>query len=211
MRLQHRIKQTVKPVLFRSGPRVRTVKLGPARGCRLLFDRVHDLQREFGLYESELHRIVRRCVRGQIVYDIGAADGYTALMYARQGATKVYAFELDETALTRLHANLRLNPTFANRIEVVPRAFSSDGVDIETPGFAKIDVDGREREVIAGIGAVKTLLVETHGEETERDCIRDLEARGHRVAIIPNAGWRKLYPEWRPIGQNRWLLARLPQ
>jgi len=32
---------------------------------------------------------------------------------------------------------------------------------------------------------------------------------GYRTRVIPNARWRVLYPEHRPIAFNRWLLAQL--
>jgi len=142
---------------------------------------------------------------------------------------RVIAFEPDPAMLGRLRQNLELNPSLADRVRVLPYVVgAADGeerdpvtrsvdaliakADIPPPNFVKIDVEGAEVDVIRGMRATlaehrPTLLVETHGAQLEKDCAAVLTMAGYQVRIVRNAAWRKLYPEWRPIGDNRWLVA----
>jgi precorrin-6B methylase 2 len=207
MRVQHRLKSALKPLLFRDATSPRSVKTGPGRGVIALLNRRHDLQREFGLYERELHAVYRRVIRpGNVVYDIGAADGLDALTYAALGA-RVIAFEPDPDAVAKLERNLLLNP--GADVTVVPKAYA--------PGLAppadvvKIDVDGAEVEVLEALpGTPVAIVVETHSEDLEASCRTILVEKGYDVRTVPNAWWRRLYPEWRPTEFNRWLVAVLP-
>jgi FkbM family methyltransferase len=90
------------------------------------------LQRELGLYESELSRPYRRLIApNAVVYDIGADDGFTTLIYARLAPRgHVYAFEPEARGLVRLKRNLAANPALASRVIVVPAAV--DGAGSET-------------------------------------------------------------------------------
>jgi len=55
----------------------------------LLLNRKHDLQKELGLWEAEAQRVYVRWVRpGTTVFDVGAADGDSALLLARLAAPK---------------------------------------------------------------------------------------------------------------------------
>jgi len=83
------------------------------------------------------------------------------------------------------------------------------------PGFVKVDVDGAELDVLAGMQELlrvhrPVVFVEVHGADREGNCSAFLTSRGYEVRIVKNAWWRALYPEHRPIGHNRWLLA-VPQ
>ncbi len=84
------------------------------------------------------------------------------------------------------------------------------------PRFVKIDVDGGELDVLAGMRQLlathrPVVFVEVHGVHRERDCAAFLRACGYHVRIVKNAWWRALYPEHRmPVGHNRWLLAVPP-
>jgi hypothetical protein len=80
----------------------------------------------------------------------------------------------------------------------------------ETPAFIKIDVDGSEVEVLHLVPHASTIVVETHASSLEEECQRLLHAKGYFTEIIHNAWWRRLYPEYRPIELNRWLLAIRP-
>jgi hypothetical protein len=207
MRLQHRVKSAVKPLLFKDVTRARTVKAGPGRGVVALFNRRHDLQRELGLYERELHTFYRGHIRpGTVVYDIGAADGLDSLTYAALGA-QVIAFEPDADALAKLERNLSLNPSAS--VRVVPGPYR--------PGYAppadvvKIDVDGAEVEVLGALpDDASAIVIETHSEALEETCRTTLLARGYEVRIVGSAWWRRFYPEWRPTSFNRWLVAVRP-
>ena len=92
---EHRLKLLVKPLLIPDETKPRTIKRGPGRGTVALLNRRHDLQREFGLYESELNNIYRTSISSDsVVYDIGAGDGVTTLLYASlASAGRVFAFE----------------------------------------------------------------------------------------------------------------------
>jgi predicted nicotinamide N-methyase len=171
-----------------------------------LLNRRHDLQREFGLYESELSALYRRCLGpGVLAFDIGAADGLTSLIFANRGA-KVVAFEPDEAAIAKFEANLELNPRLASRITLVAEEYRPPA-DL-APRFVKIDVDGGEVEVLHQIiGAPQCIVVETHSKTLERDCQDLLSIRGYGVQVVRNRWWRVIYPEYRPIGFNRWLIA----
>ena len=187
MNIQHRVKSAVKPLLFDDVASPQRVKAGPGRGVVALLNRRHDLQREF------------------CAFDVGAADGLTSLIYARLGAT-VIAFEPEPTAVTSFVRNLELNPSLAARITLVQDYYRPD--NYPEPEFVKIDVDGAERDVLRLIpGHPRCVIVETHSEYLESECNDLLLARGYTVDIIRNARWRRFYPEYRPIGFNRWLIA----
>lgn len=174
----------------------------------MLLDRQRDFQRELGLYERETSGVCRRCVGpGAIVLDIGCGDGYKALGFANLGAT-VHAFDADPCAIMLLRSNLELNPQLAGRVHVHEQSFPPS----ETPRatFAKVDIDGGELAVLPTLIGVPTILVEKHSVELEESCVHVLQGRGYRVTVIPNARWRKIYPEHRPLEHNRWLIAEHP-
>jgi len=169
--IHQRAVRGLKRRFVRAGRRPRRVKAGIARGCTLLLDRRVDVQREFGLYESETRSIVRTEVKpGSIVVDVGAGDGYEALAYARLGAT-VYAFEPDAEAVALLRRNLGLNPGLAERVTVLPLSFPS-GDPPPRADFAKVDVDGAELAVLEHLVGIPTILIETHSAELEDGCRR---------------------------------------
>ena len=218
MRLQHRIKTAIKRRLVADRDEIRRIRFGPGRGVRCILNRRTDIQREFGLYESELAHVYHRVIRpDSVVYDIGAADGVIALIFAKlASAGHVVAFEPDGAQATRFEQNLALNPDLASRVRLWRVAVQPGTVDfdeLQPPDFVKIDVDGAELDVLVALERTlrrhtPTLVVETHGAQLEQQCRRRLELGSYAVEAIRNAWWRSLYPEWRPIEQNRWLLAR---
>lgn len=226
MRAQAAAKRVIKSRLFRDGAQPRRIRFGPSAGTCLWLDRQMHLQREFGLYEVETHRYYRSVVPGaRVVYDVGAWDGDTTIMFAhlsRQGT--VYAFEPTDEGCSRLRANLALNPALRDRVRLMRLAVGTgnggqqsldalvESGQILAPDFVKIDVDGVEVDVLQGMqGLLQTtspaLLLETHGLDRERACLALLKEAGYRTEIVPNAWWRTLYPELRPVGHNRWLFA----
>jgi len=223
MAVQAHAKGAVKPILFADEYRLRAVRFGPGRGVHAHLNRRHDLQREFGFYESELSRTYRRSIAPDaIVYDIGADDGLTTLIYAQLAPRgHVYAFEPEACGLAAIERNLAANPALASRVTVVPAAVgpggSSTSVDTfvsreRPPGFVKIDVEGSELEVLEGMSETlrthaPALIVEVHSRELERRCIALLRDAEYAPAVKANAWWRNLYPETRPIEHNRWLIA----
>ena len=209
MTLQHSLRRIVKPILFDDERAVHRVKFGPGRGVRLWINRMHNLQIEFGLWETELNPTYRRYIRpNSVVYDIGAGDGFTSLVYANMGAT-VVAFEPDPDALALFDENLRLNPELASRISVVRDIYSPAGTDAAA-SFIKVDVDGAEVDVLHLVPRAPAIVVETHAASLEVECQRLLREEGYLTKVVRNAWWRRLYPEYRPIELNRWLLAVRP-
>lgn len=205
----------------------RTVRFGIGRGLVFHLNRRHELQKELGLWEVEAQAVYARCVGpGSTVYDVGAADGDSALLLARLAAPgEVVAFEPDAGLRARLMENARLNPTVPNP-RVVPAfvgARAGNGTttldavaaagSVPPPKFIKIDVDGGELAVLEGARRLlrdyrPAVFVEVHGLDRERACREFLAARGYAVQVIPNAWWRAIYPEHRlPVVHNRWLLA----
>jgi hypothetical protein len=82
----------------------------------------------------------------------------------------------------------------------------------DRPGFIKIDTDTAEVSILESgrrllAEARPLLLVETHSAALERDCSALLAGLGYRIEIIPNAWWRAVIPELRPLAHNRWLWA----
>ncbi len=222
------LKRLLKPLLFRDVAVPRRIKFGTGRGLVLVLNRRHELQKELGLWEIEAQPIYARWVTpGSTVFDVGASDGDSALPLARLAAPgTVVAFEPDPTLRARLARNAALNPGVP-AIHVIPalagarddgdRAVTLDSVVARgvaaPPRFVKIDVDGAELDVLAGMQTLlavhrPVVFVEVHGKDRERECQAFLAARGYAVRAVANAWWRALYPEHRlPVGHNRWLLA----
>jgi precorrin-6B methylase 2 len=214
MRAQHRLKLRLKPILLPDRTKPRRVRRGPGKGTVALLNPQRDLQRQWGLYESELNPIYRHYIGPtDVVYDIGAGDGLTTLVYAklaRRGT--VLAFEPDPAAVSLLRANVTLNPDLDSAITIVPLAFGGPlHPQWPEPTFVKVDVDGAEVGVLGALepllGRRPTLVIETHSAGHEAECVTRLTSLGYATRVIPNASWRLLWPEWRPIVHNRWLLA----
>src|SRR5438445_7615111 len=160
------------------------VWLGPARGLRYLFKGQGDHHKRLGIYEFELASWYRRYLRpGVIVYDIGAGDGDTTLLFAKLVRPKgmVIAFEPRQDNLERLQANRDLNRGKLADIVIIPKYVGSEGTDaLQTqaddvaktivPGFVKIDVDGWEGEVLGGMKETlrrsrPVLVIETNSRD----------------------------------------------
>jgi hypothetical protein len=232
MHAQHQVKSLGKRLLITEGRHPHSIRFGPGKGTRLWLDRQHQLSVELGLYEREVHAIYRRCVRaGRVVYDIGAADGDSALPLGNLAPNvSVVAFEPDPVLCQRIVMNLQLNPSLASRLQIVncflgtgdgqgdgePAWRSIDSLlghrEIQPPDFVKIDVDGGEVEVLRGMRKClldhrPTVLVEVHSVALECQCIAFLSRMGYRCEIVKNARWRILHPEYRLISHNRWVFA----
>ncbi|HEX8742987.1 MAG TPA: hypothetical protein VF712_07625 [Thermoleophilaceae bacterium] len=129
---------------------------------------VHHLTAKLlGAYEEELADLVAAQVarRPPLFVDVGAADGYYAVGFARaSAATEVHAYEIDPVARRTLRALARANgarvrrhgPANARRLA----AHALDGA------FVLADCEGAELDVLDGPAvpalARATLLVELH-------------------------------------------------
>jgi len=227
MRLQAALKHRLKPLLFQDETRPRVIRAGLGRGLVMDLNRRNDLQKELGLWEAEAQRVYRVHVRrGSPVFDVGAGDGDSTLMLARLAAPGLaVAFEPDPLLADRLVRNLGLNAQLRN-VRII-RAFvgAADRGDREVtldavvaahpdwaPGFVKIDVEGAEMDVLTGMrrilhSAAPVVFVEVHGCDQDLGCRDFLTASGYNVHVVPPAWWRALYPEYRPMAVNRWLLG----
>jgi hypothetical protein len=205
---------------------VRRIPVGPARGIRLRAEPAATASADLwvGLFESELGPWVRRFARpGVLSVDVGANSGYYTLVFAARTHAPVVAYEPDSAARARLQDNLALNPWLAPYVDLrsslvgAPAAAqaSSDTValdeDLADPsaiGLLKIDVDGPERDVLAGsrrlLEGGAPVIVETHSPELEDACAGLLVEAGYRPRIVTA---RRLAPQDRSAPHNRWLVA----
>jgi hypothetical protein len=220
----------LKSCLLPKGLAPRTVPFGLFSGIRLHLDFASQLQIYLGLWERETYDFVRNAAsQCQSSIDIGACRGEFTLLFLTQPAMRqVIAVEPCPTNIDLLHDNLTLNQRHADtRLQICTRKLGStpsadtlllDDLAPSIAGnlFIKIDVDGAEMDVLqSGHELLSrpgvTLLIETHSLKLENDCIAFLESLGYQCQVIPNAWWRRVIPEDRPIGHNRWLGAvRLP-
>src|SRR5437879_6239566 len=102
-----RLKEVVKPRLFHDERVPRRIRFGIGQGMVFLLNRRHELQKEIGLWEVEAQRVYARFVKpGETVFDVGAADGDSALLLARLAAPgTVFAFEPDLELRQRMAQN----------------------------------------------------------------------------------------------------------
>lgn len=205
-------------------PRPRRLPLGLGRGVVLDVDFQHQTRMYLGLYETELNGALRKlCRPGAAVYDVGAQFGYLALVFAKLGAERVAAFELDAGAAEIAAANVARNPGARERVEIV-RASVGAVSDADgrlalddfaygegfVPDLVKIDVEGAEADVLSGARRLLAermphLVVETHSEELERRCGDLLVEAGYRPRVVSQ---RRRFSDLRPTEHNRWLVAR---
>jgi hypothetical protein len=184
-----------------------------------------------GLYESELAGwLGRMCQPKTHCVDVGAYNGYHALVFAKLTRRPVLSYEPDSRGVARSQRNLTLNPQLAPLIELRQIALGATArpgtatLDAEllprirgqrSAGWMlKIDVDGPELEVLRGareflLLARPDLIVETHSAELEHACASVLIDAGYSPVVVTQ---RRLLPSdrsWPPgtPGQNRWLAA----
>ena len=208
-----------------------TVLRGPARGLRVYTNPVAGGTRiVLGLYERALMKWLQRVVKpGDVVLDIGSADGHEALISSRLVGSggRVFAFEPDEQALLALSRNLEANPAVAANIRVMPYMVGSvhdpdggtvsvDGLiadgTIPIPTIVKMDVEGGECEVLKGMSRLcethcPAMFVECHIGPAVENEVRDfLVGHGKRV--------RRGVPSFTEItrrGYNTWLWTVEPR
>jgi hypothetical protein len=175
-----------------------------------------------GMFEWELHGFYRKVLPGsELIFDVGGAEGYCALLYAANSPGRVLSFEPDSSEVELLRANIDRNPALRDRIAIQPVAMSRENGsgsvtmdqiadEVGAPDFIKIDVDGWELDVLAG--GERTLrekhphlVVETHTKRLEDQCGAFLVECGYRPIVKHN---REVWRETRGgSSHNRWLLA----
>ena len=215
-------KIAVKNALGLRGVKERQILAGPARGVRMQLDFSGQTPKYLGMFEWELHDFYRAVLpSSSLIFDVGGAEGYTALLYAANSPGLVVTFEPDPTEIELLRANIARNPSLRDRMEIremaIGRHNGSEAVTLDSlsdevgaPDFIKIDVDGWELDVLAG--GERTLrdkrphvVVETHTKRLEDQCGALLVECGYRPIIKHN---RQVWKETRGgSSHNRWLLA----
>jgi hypothetical protein len=224
------IRAALRPIVARAVGRrragVRRLPLGLGRGLRLELHPSSPLDMYLGLYEYELTRHIEElCRPGYVCFDIGAFDGYYALVFSRLTGSRVIVFDSDEEACARIRRNCDLNPPHGNRVEI-HRSFvafetnpSQNCVALDdvlgsgavpVPDLLKLDVDRAELSALTGakqlLAARKPhLIVEAHSIELERQCADLMLELGYAPRIVSQRRWLR---ENRPIEHNRWIVAR---
>jgi hypothetical protein len=215
-------KIAIKNALGLRGIRERTILAGPARGVRMQLDFSGQTPKYLGMFEWELHDFYRRILpTSDLIFDVGGAEGYTALLYAANCPGRVMTFEPDPSEVELLRANIDRNAQLRDRVEVRETAIGrhngsaavtldSLSEEIGAPDFIKVDVDGWELDVLAGGRQTLRerhphLVIETHTKRLEDQCGALLVECGYRPIIKHN---RQIWKETRGgSSHNRWLLA----
>ena len=162
--------------------------------------------------------------RGTVCFDIGAFDGYYALVFARltgstggrlrqrPGLVRTRAPQLrpqpggrrargGARVLRRLRANPAQNCVALD--DVLARG------EVPVPGLIKMDVDRAELSALTGAKELLAshrphLIVEVHSLELERQCAELMIELGYPPRIVTERRWLR---ENRPIEHNRWIVA----
>ena len=134
---------------------------------------------------------------------------------------RVLALEADPEEHSRLCRKIAANPSLtpapeARLARVTAGARQDDvtldgvafGADGFVPDLVKLDVDGWELQALEGGTSLLAerrphLIVETHTESLERDCLALLRAHGYAPVVVHPRAW---LAEVR-AGHNRWLVA----
>lgn len=219
------MKKVIKKLLFGEGIQQKKIKFGLGSGIKMNISLDNKLQRYMGLDEREVQPAFKKFAAETAVFvDIGASDGYYGLIYYKLNKTgeqylcdaqAVYAAEQKENFLMSGFSVDKVN--FVSKF--VADVTEGDKIALDellknTKGdiFIKIDVDGGELHVLKGVQKVLRernckIIVETHSKQLEEDCTAYLQQQGYKTKIIPNAWWRVIIPELRPIEHNRWFSA----
>ena len=215
----------VKNALVPEEPQYYTVRAGIAKGAVLFTSARFSTRLLFGLYESEIADCVRRSVHpGSVCYDIGGAEGYYALAFARLAAPgRVYSFEIEERLASLLETVVARNTHLGSAISVHRLRIGTESGDglasldnlVYTQGWPvpdviKMDVDGGEVDILTGARRVlrerhPKVIVEVHSIELEQGCSRLLSEAGYTPVVIDNRTF--MAENAFRQGHNRWLWA----
>lgn len=218
----------LKLLVVPSGKHRRTIVSGAFRGLTMQMDLRDQTQLFLGLHEREVYNNLRGLAKNiRSAVDVGAAEGeYTLFFLLRANAEVVLAVEPDAELRTALQRNLDSNAHHRGIVQLSEyfvadvdengrRKLDTIAASLAGPCLVKVDVDGGEADVLRGAQAMLSRLdvrwlIETHSQELEQECLRILSSAGHETRVIPNAWWRFLVPENRPVDHNRWLVAWKP-
>jgi hypothetical protein len=216
-----KVTDALKAALLSAEETTVTVPLGLYRGIKMRMAPRSSVQFLVGLQERETYPYIRLAARhAHWAIDIGAWHGELCLYLASRDR-RIETIAVEPNLDAQLRSNIALNGGLPVRI-VAQAIGTGSGMmpldDIETtshnPGFIRIDTDGAELDILhSGERMLRAkqpmLLIETHSHSLEDGCIAYISRVGYRtINIIPNAWWRALIPEQRPIEHNRWLWAQ---
>lgn len=151
-------------------PKSDVVMRGPFEGLKLAADqRTGDLSiaKLLGVYEHELRDIAGGGDAWDRVVNIGSAEGYYAMGFARRNAGRaVTAYDIDPRARSATSRTATVNDV-ADRVTVLGECSADDLTRHADPGaLFWIDIEGAERDLLTAIPAEvmagSELLVETH-------------------------------------------------
>lgn len=225
-----RVLSAVKKILVPTGKAPRTIQGGAFKGLMMNLDFGHQFQLYLGTWERETLPWLKFLSEGiRTAVDIGADEGeHTLFFLLKTSAEKVLSFEPNESSRRQMVSNLKLNgQENSSRLELSPLLIGSEVsgaftrldahfAQITQPCLVKMDVDGGEAAILKGASNLLHAhsvrwLIETHSFSLEKECIEILEREGFKTKVIPNAWWRIILPELRPIEMNRWLVAAKPE
>ncbi len=222
-----RIKQIGKEIVFGKGFRKYRFRGGQLKGMWSFFDLANDTQMWRGVYEvAQQDWIVNATKPGDVCLDIGAAEGYFSLLFARHAGPTghVWAFEPSERKdyieeSFKLNAELQLSPvSLIPEFVIGPKTKGMTGViidelvekeNITRVDVVKIDVDGGEMDVLEGM--IKTIerfhpkmSVELHTKELYEQVSVFLKNFGYEMTLVDPPAY-----EERPIEFNKFYFSRL--
>lgn len=211
-----------KRALLPTGPHSRQLRFGLGRGLCMELDFAHETRMYLGMYEIELNRYLRSfCHPGARSFDVGAQQGYDALVFAKLTGARVDSFEREPACLIKMQRTLLLNRSLADLVHPVHATVGAGRDDGSlslddhvtrsfVPDFIKVDVEGAELDVLCGARRLlrergPALVIEVHSRELEQDCGKLLVEYGYRPVVVNQ---RTIWRENRSAQHNRWLVAR---
>lgn len=191
-----RMLRTFLNVLVPTGMQEVKISAGPLAGARLVFDLSCEKYLWLGTYEPWVQEaILRYCLPGAWMWDVGAFIGYHTLLMRRvAGPGHVIAIEPDPVNRSRLEQNLALNG--AQDVAVLPVAIGErPGVVglkriASHPGQTKITAD------LSG-GVVEVVTLDRLLEHRPPPGVVKMDVEGAEAAIL--AGAPRLLREVRPV------------
>ncbi len=189
-----------------SGPVEVAIAAGPLKGARMRLDLRAEKYYWLGAYEPDtVATIQEMCEKGDVVYDIGANLGYTALLFAKAVGKEgvVVAFEpLPENA-TRVEEHIAMNQVGA-RVTVEAMAISdATGTERflvhELHGMGKIEGSSGRKEGYADVVEVPAISVDDYvfgrGGPTPAVIKLDIEGGGGKAI----SGMARVLADVRPV------------
>ena len=196
----------------------RRLPFGLAKGRSANIDFRYDAAFYFGRHEPDLFVHYRRLVKPRMTcFDIGMYRGWDALNLSHLTGGKTFSFDGNPKCLDM--AKQFLSPSGVDVTLI--NAYLASGADgslsldqasakYGSPDFIKMDVEGAEADVLSGAAATLSnavpLIIETHGEKVENDCIQTLRRFGYSISVVNRS---KMFSEARSLEHNRWLICEV--